>query len=1091
MTRQALCALALTGALAIGLSAQQVGQITGLVRDPSGAVIAGAVVKAKETATGFERRTVTDAGGRYVLPALRPADYIISVEAPGFKTFTQTDVQLQADQSLTLNVDLELGDVTETVEVTAAVPLVDTSTSTIREVVDRDRVVDLPLDGRNVATLTTLVAGTVVAPSAGVNQGLSKTAPGGVVISSNGSRQGGVSYRLDGGNNQDFYTNINQPFPFPDAVQEFSIQTSNYSAAFGNNAGAVVNVVTRSGTNEYHGTLFGFVRNRSLNAKNFFARRKSFLKRSQFGVSGGGPVVLPGYDGHDKTFFFLGWQGTRLRDQRSSDNAFVPTDSQLKGDFTQCGAPCSTPIRDPDGGFFPNNQIPVQRFDPASVKLTENYLPRGTGDGLVFFSGGAIKRDTDEGVAKVDHQLTASDRISGRYFIQHFRNAGIFDNNNLLTYRDSSRIRSQNAVISETHIFSPTLLNEFHFTYNRVHASRRPPSGVPNVNDFGLNIFQPEPKAIQNIGVSGFFSFGDNPMAKFVRNGFEWTDQVSWIRGRHHFTFGGSAARERVDIVNQFRQPGTFNFSGDVTGLATADFLLGRLRQFRQGSGEFKNNRNTFIAFFAQDDIKVNSRLTINLGLRYEPFFPWREERNRVEQFRPVDFQDGFRSTVFRNAPPGLRFPGDPGFIENGAKGDHNNLAPRVGFAWDVFGDGRTSVRGGAGLFYDQREQGIINNQVVDVTPFSTQLLLIEPEGPFSNPFRNRENPFPAPPPNADSPFPLPVVAVGYAGRATTPVSYNWNLTVEREVAPNWLARVAYVGSHGSHQRRLLELNPAVFVPGVDAEGRPISTTANTDSRRIFAPYFSSIRQHTPDGNSSYHSLQLGLNKRFSQGFTILANYTISKSLDIQPPGASGAGDNGRPPTLPYNVPNNRKFDSGPSDFDHTHRFVTSYVWDLPDFIRGDNAALKKLLNGWQYTGTFTFQTGSPLTILSGRDNSLTGIGLDRAILTGRDPARPDGADRTQSFFNQAAFAVNPTGTFGNVGKGRFRGPNLAVWNMGVFKNTAIGERIHTQFRAEFFNAFNRVNFNNPGTTVRSGNFGKILSAREPRIIQLGLKIMF
>ena len=1091
MAKQISRVLALFGALAIALSAQQVGQITGSVLDPSGGFVAGATVTAKENATGFERETLTDTAGRYVLPALRPAEYVVTARAPGFKLFSHSGIRLQADQSVTLNIELELGAITETVKVVSSVPLVDTSTSTIREVIDRDRVVDLPLDGRNVATLTTLVAGTVVAPSAGVNQGLSKTAPGGVVISSNGSRQGGVSYRLDGGNNQDFYTNINQPFPFPDAVQEFSIQTSNYSAAFGNNAGAIVNVVTRSGTNEYHGTAFGFLRNRSLNAKNFFAPTKSTLKRSQFGVSGGGPLRLPGYDGHDKTFFFLGWQGTRLRDQRSSDNAFVPTGAQLSGDFSQCGAPCSVPIRDPDGGFFPNNQIPTQRFDPASLKLANNYLPSASGDGLVFFSGGAVKRDTDEGVVKVDHQLTERDRISGRYFIQHFRNAGILDNSNLLTYRDSSRIRSQNAVISETHIFSPTLLNEFHFTYNRIHASRQPPDGAPNVNDFGLDIFQPEPKAIQNVSASGFFSFGDNPTAKFVRNGFEWSDQLSWIRGRHHFTFGGSAAVERVDIVNQFRQPGTFNFSGDVTGLATADFLLGQLRQFRQGSGEFKNNRNTFIAFFAQDDIKLNSRLTINLGLRYEPFFPWHEERDRVEQFRPVDFQDGFRSGVFRNAPPGLRFPGDPGFIKNGARGDPNNLAPRVGFAWDVFGDGKTSVRGGGGLFYDQREQGIINNQVVDVTPFSTQLLLTQPEGSFSDPFLNRDNPFPAPPPNADSPFPLPLVAVGYSGRATTPVSYNWNLSVEREVASDWLVRVAYVGAHGSHQRRLLQLNPAVFTPGLDANGDPISTTANTDSRRIFAPYFSSIQQHTPDGNSSYQSLQLGLNKRFSRGFTILANYTISKSLDIQPPGASGAGDNGRPPTLPYNVANNRKFDSGPSDFDHTHRFVASYVWDLPDFAKGGNTLFKKVANGWQYTGTFTFQTGSPLTIFSGRDNSLIGIGIDRAILTGRDPGRPEGTDETQAFFNQAAFAVNPIGTFGNVGKGHLRGPNLAVWNMGVFKNTRIGERINTQFRAEFFNAFNRANFDNPGTRVRSGNFGKILSARDPRIIQLGFKVMF
>jgi hypothetical protein len=934
------------------------------------------------------------------------------------------------------------------------------------------------------------VPGTVVAPSQGVDQGRTKTAPGGVVISSNGSRQGGVSYRLDGGNNQDFYTNINQPFPFPDAVQEFSIQTSNYSAAFGNNAGAVVNVVTRSGTNEYHGTAFGFVRNRSLNARNFFDREKSFLKRSQFGASGGGPVRLPGFDGRNKAFFFLGWQGTELCDQRSSRNAFVPTNDQLIGNFSTCGPRCDQPIRDPLGGTFANNQIPVSRFDPASLKLTNDYLPRATGDGLTFFSGGKINDDVNEGVAKGDYQLGDNDRLSGRYFVQHFRSAGIFDNNNLLTYSDQARVRSQNVVLNETHIFSPTLLNEFHFTFNRTHASRNPPPGAPNVNDFGLNIFQPQPNAIQSVNVSGFFSFGDNPSAEFVRNGFEWTDQVRWIRGKHSFTFGGEVARERVDITNQFRQPGTFTFGGDVTGLATSDFLLGRLRQFDQGSGEFKNNRNIFFAGYIQDDIKVSPRLTVNLGLRYEPFFPWREKRDRVERFRIQDFENGVRSQVFRNAPAGLSFEGDPGFPENGAKGDHNNFAPRVGFAYDVFGDGKTSVRGGVGVFYDQRQSGIINNDSVNVSPFSTRISLIEPEGPFSDPFLNRQAFVPMSTPTSGSEFPEPVTAVGYADRQRTPAPYNWNLSIERELWPDWLLRLAYVGSHGSYLNRRLQLNPAVFAAGTDSSGNPLSTTANTDARRLFAPVFGDVSQSSSDGNSSFNSAQVTLNKRFSRDFTILANYTWSKSVDTIPPGNDAFGGGTAGTTLPFNQAGRDEFDSGNSTFDHTHRFVVSYVWDLPQFSKGGNGLLNKLLNGWQYTGIFQYQTGDRLTIFSGRDNSLTGIGQDRAILTGVSPDRPDGVDRTL-FLNRDAFDFNPAGTAGTIGKGRFHGPNLINWDMGLFKNTAINERVKTQFRAEFFNTFNRTNFNNPGTTLSSGNFGRILSAGDPRIIQLGFKVQF
>ncbi len=1090
MSKQAVWTAALATLLASSLAAQQMGQITGLVRDTTGGAVPGAVVTAEEAHTGYTRSTTTDHASRYVLPSLRPTAYVIKVEMPGFKKFARSGTDVLANQSLTINITLDHGDVTETVATKEPAPLAGTSTSALVEVVDQARILELPLNGRNTAELTTLAPGIVAAPTAGVDQGNRQTAPGGVVISSNGSRQDQVSYRLDGGNHTDFYTNINQPLPFPDALQEFSIQTSGYSAAFGNNAGAVVNAVTKSGTKDYHATAFGFDRNRIFNARNFFSPRRDFLKREQFGASGGGPVRIPHlYDGRNKTFFFLGYEGTRLRNTETARNAFVPTNDELAGNFANCGAPCSRAILDPlSGKPFPGNQIPLSRLDPAALKLAQGFLPRASGNGLAFFDQG-VRQDTEEGVAKIDHMLTSKDRLSGRYFIQDFRDGPTFTNNNLLTYRDGSKIRSQNFVLNETHTFSPTLMNEFHFTYNRVHARRRPPTGAPSLADFGVNIAQPGQKAIESVNVAGFFGVGDAARGEFVRNGWEWSDQVHWVRGRHNFTFGGQALREHLDISNQFRELGAFSFTGDVTGLAPADFLLGRPQQFEQGSGQVIRNRNTFVSFFAQDDFKVNARLTVNVGIRYEPFFPWREEGRRFERFRPADFQNGIRSLVFRNAPPGLLFRGDPGFPKHGVKGDYNNVAPRVGFAYDVFGNGKTVVRGGAGLFYDQRQAAIINNDIGSVAPFATRVRLTQPAGGFSNPFLNLTNPFPAQPANANSPFPQPVSAVTYSRRATTPVLYQWNLSVEREVRPNWLVRLAYVGSHGSHETRYLELNPAVFTPGTDGSGNPLSTTANTDARRLFAPSFGSIRQFSPDGNSSYHSMQLSLNKRFSNSFTILASYTFSKSLDNLPVGANAVGT-GNPPTLPFNFANGRRFDSGPSDFDHTHRGVVSYVWDLPK-MRTENRYLRKALHGWQYTGIFQAQSGSPLTILSGLDNSLTGLGLDRAVLTGQDRSRLPGVSRATVFFNPSAFAVNPVGTFGAVGKGRLHGPELITWDMGVFKNTAVRERINTQFRAEFFNAFNHVNFNNPNTTVSSASFGRILSAQDPRIIQLGFKVQF
>src|SRR5215813_11418497 len=347
--------------------AQQAGQIVGSVTDGKGEAVAGATVKALEVGTGFARNVVTDSDGRYVLPALRPTQYEIMVEASGFRSFRRAGVELLANQSLTINIALEVGVVTETVQVEAAAVQVDTSTSTLKEVVDRARIAELPLNGRDAARLTTLVAGTVIDT---VSTETGKSIPGGLRLSSNGAQARQVAFKLDGVSNTDFYFQENQTFPFPDALQEFSIQTSNYSAAQGANAGAVVNVVTRSGTNDLHGGAFEFVRNRVFNARNFFAKERDFLKRNQFGAFGGGPVRLPGYDGRNKTFFFLGWQATRIRNRANDVSTFAPTTDERNGNFATCGTPCSRAIKDPlTGQTFPNNQIPINRFDPATVNV--------------------------------------------------------------------------------------------------------------------------------------------------------------------------------------------------------------------------------------------------------------------------------------------------------------------------------------------------------------------------------------------------------------------------------------------------------------------------------------------------------------------------------------------------------------------------------------------------------------------------------------------------------------------------------------------------------------------------------------------------
>jgi hypothetical protein len=1069
MIRRIIIAAAL---VATQVVAQQSGQIVGVVADSSGAVIVGATVKATEVSTGFVRSTITAADGQYVLAAMRPTRYEITAENPGFRGFRRTGIELLANQSLTLNITLDVGAVSETVTVAGAAVQVNTSTSTLSEVIDRARILEMPLNGRNVAMLAASAPGTSVIS---VSNESGKSIPGGLQLSSNGSRNQQVSYRLDGANNTDSYYQENQTFPFPDAVQEFSIQTSNYSAASGNNAGAVVNVVTRSGTNEWHGGAFEFVRNRVFNARNTFSPVQDFLKRNQFGAFVGGPVRLPGYDGRNKTFFFAGWQGTRIRNLANSLSTFAPTIDQRAGNFSTCGNPCNRVLRDPLGGNFPNNRIPVTRFDPAAVKVN-SLIPAVGGDGFTVI-GRPIRHGLDQGVVKVDHQLTQKDRASVRYFIDHFQNAGTYDPANLLSYRNptlASRVRSQSGVVNWLRTVSPTLLNDFHFGFNRIHAARGPFfSGVPSMQELGVRLpIYPTLPSISQIEAQGFFNIGDNLEAKFPRTAFEWKNRTSWVRGRHSIQFGAEVMRQRVDIVNEFRRAGHFVFSGDVTGLSMADYFLGAIRTFDQGTGEYKAFRNSYPAAFFQDDIKASRRLTFNIGARFETAPPYHETRGRLEVFRPEDFSAGVKSSQFVNAPIGETFRGDPGFPRDGTMADNNNLSVRTGFAWDVFGDGKTSVRGGAGMFYDQHQYGEFNNGAVNAPPWSIRLSVTNPQGPFSDPYRGRTD-F-----NLvriesigdrNAPFPRPVLISTYDPRQEAPLIYNWNFTLEREVIPEWLVRVAYVGSTMNYGRVAKQLNPARHIPG---------STLGTDARRLFAPEIGSIDYYTEDRRSYYHSGQLSLTKRFSRGFTILTNYTWSKSLDNY-----GAF------VMPWYFPNADAMQYGPSDFDHRHRFVASWVWDVPR-APGTSAVTRHLLHGWQWSGWGQYQTGGPYQVRSGRDNSFTALGNDRPKLTGASVAPAAGADK-RVWFNPAAFAVNDVGTFGELGRNTFTGPQLYSFDMGIFKNFKFGEKASAQFRWEMFNIFNQTNFNNPNVNLSGGGFGSVVSAGDPRIMQFGLKFAF
>jgi hypothetical protein len=1126
--------------------AQGLGSIAGRVLDPNGAPVTSARVVVMQEGTGFSRTATADSDGLYVLPSLEPATYIISVDAPGFSTSKQTGIVLLADQTLTVNIGLKLGSTTEVVTVTSNALQVDTSTSTLKQVIEQERISELPLNGRNAAQLTLLVPGAVNAPNGGADQGATKTFPSAVTYSANGSRQNTISYQLDGGNYVDEYTNVNQPFPFPDALQEFSVQTSNYSAEYGENAGGVVNVITKSGTNSFHGDAFEFVRNPYFNAQNFFATPTTpdRVKRNQYGGTFGGPVI------RDKTFFFLGYQRTAFRNLVLGSSKTVG-----QGDISKFLA---------GGGKIDQAVATVLGIDPttgadlgSSAKFRlAGPIPAGSNP-TIPFSKPDIE-NYDSGMGRLDHAIGQKDRITGRYEFDRFTKAAVFEPLELVAYTDATfSIVAQNALVHETHIFSARLVNDFRMSYSREVSTRGPSPQAVDLTGFGVALpFEPTPSAIQGIGVQGGFNIGDNPSGVFTRNNFTYADDVSWERGKHDFHFGGIIEWSQVDLNNQFNQPGIVNFCTQDTYLKQApglptyqNFLAGNMCDggpagngyaFQQGAGEFKANRDKFPGVYVQDNYRLNRRLTLNLGLRYEPALPWSDNGHRWAQVNLAAMAADVRSNVYPTAPPGILFsgqngiPSDPGMPNNALNPNWKGVMPRLGFAYDVFGDGKTSLRGGGGIFYDSRAMGMLSNRYVDEWPFSPQFILstagnsaptpASTAGSFSDPlctlsstqaalnctgaqaasYPKFPSPFPAPNNFAYSP-PFNQIAVTYdpSGTYHVPTVYEWNLTVERELPSSILLRVAYVGSRSLRILETQDYNAGACctTTGKANTGAANLLVAAASGGAFKTNTFSTVQADITDINANYHSLQVSGEKRMSHGLTVLANYTYSKSMDDLPFGEGVAGFDTGYSTLPLSNPNRHRFDYGPSSFDHTHVFSGSYVWQLPSLSQA-NRVVRHVLGDWQVGGIISAATGRPITVLQGTELSGTGIGNDRGTYcTGKGAA----GDACQagitaygsnscagvtatcvSWLNAAAFeptkvggANNATifGTFGDIGKNALRLPGTFNWDMQLSKYIHFTERWKLQLRAEYFNIFNHPNFAPESTSTGTVNGTDQISA--------------
>ncbi len=1043
--------------------------LTGTVTDAQGGTLPGSQVTVLQVDTGFTQETTTDQNGAFLFPRLPVGRYELRVELQGFTTYRQTGITLTVNQAANVAVALQIGQMTDEVTVEGGAELVVTRSGTIGQLIDEKQVTELPLNGRMAQSLVFLAAGTVDLGRNGCRIcGHGGVYPGEQTAGVNGAGMGQVNYQLDGAGHNDTYLNVNVPFPNPDAVQEFALQSSNFTAEYGNAAGGIVNIVTRSGTNKISGTAFEFLRNGKLNARNFFAPRKDTLERHQFGGSVGGPIVK------DRLFYFGTYQGTRIRSEAAGRVAFVPTAAERAGDFSALSRQLVDPVtRQP----FPNNQIPQDRISPVA-KFFLNSIPLPNRGGRELSFTGTEQRETENQVmAKVNYSQGAH-QISGRYFFTDYDRPAVIPTDNILAAASSGNaVRVQNVSVNHTVSVRPTLLLNTTFGFNRQRGGSL--SSAPfSYPDAGVRISSAAASALGAppeivMSVTGAFNINTNHLGDFDRGDFTIREQLTKVHGSHELHVGGEMVRLSNHITNTFRMDGNFTFNGQLSGDGLADFLLGRPSTFVQGGGEFKDLKGTRWGAFIQDNWRATQKLTLNLGVRWDPYFPYYDRDGRV-----VCFEPGARSARYPNAPAGLLYGGDDHDADcpiGGSEANLWNIAPRLGFAYRLTEDGKTSLRGGYGHFYTPIQSSAFN-PFTNIAPFAPGFSFdaVTFEDPFGS--AGVRNPFPEQygprVPGAEATFVTPAeVRAVFDRDFRTPLLASWNISLERQIGDAWVVRGAYIGNKGSYffgaAESSREINPAIYVPGA-------STLANTQSRRVYRD-FSRIGLYQSVNSTNYNSLQLNAERRFRQGLSVLVNYTFSRKED----------DYG------WTTPDNLAFDQGLSREDVPHNFKFANVWQIPGLA--EHPALRALFNGWMVNTIVTWQSGFPFSIMSGRDNSFSGINRDRADWTGADPSLGDDrshGDMVARYFDTSVFTVNAVGTFGNSPKNMIRGPGYFNADFALLKSTRIAA-VDVQFRAEAFNVLNNVNFNLPNNNVSSAQFGRITSALDGRILQFGLKMLF